>query len=183
MSDERKGEKVSPRYISDPEYREFYRAHLSRIRRRVHAQRFQKVDKSQLTFEETLAREEFEGRWRESKESKDTDARPRKLGKAIGLLFVAALVLRAVPPANPETRPPFNAEYLLYLFLRRKDRDEVIGDLRESYGHVVGRFGKRKADIWFYKQVAGSLWPLLRRVIVKIGALVWLGRMLRKLIS
>jgi hypothetical protein len=81
------------------------------------------------------------------------------------------------------SRPPFNAEYLLYLFLRKDERDCVIGDLIQSYAHVVERFNKPRADFWFYTQVARSLWPLLRRAIVKTAALVWLGRVLRKLIS
>jgi hypothetical protein len=80
-------------------------------------------------------------------------------------------------------RPPFNAEYLLYLFLRKDERDVVIGDLIEDYGRVLERFNKRRADIWFYKQVAGSLVPLIRRALLRIGALVWLGRVLRRLIS
>lgn len=79
--------------------------------------------------------------------------------------------------------PPRNVEYLLYLFLRNEDRDVVIGDLIETYGKVLKRFDKRRADFWFYKQVIGSLWPLLKRAAVKIGALVWLGHILRRLIS
>jgi hypothetical protein len=82
-----------------------------------------------------------------------------------------------------DARPPFNAEYLLYLFLHRDEREGVIGDLAESYGVVVERFNKRRADIWFYKQVAGSLFPIFRRYLLKIGTVVWLGRMLRRLIS
>jgi len=80
-------------------------------------------------------------------------------------------------------RPPFYAEYLLHLFLRREERVEAIGDVIESYGDVFKRFDKRHADIWFFKQVAGSLFPLIRRAILKITALAWLGRIVRQLIS
>jgi len=80
-------------------------------------------------------------------------------------------------------RPPFNAEYLLHILLPSEEREFVIGDLIEEYSQVFERFGKRRADTWFYKQVAGSLLPLLRRTILRIGALVWLGRILRRLIS
>ena len=66
---------------------------------------------------------------------------------------------------------------------RQPERDVVIGDLLEGYGLVLDRFNKRRADIWFYKQVAGSVLPLLRRTLLRIGALVWLGRILRRLIS
>ena len=82
-----------------------------------------------------------------------------------------------------KTRPPFNAEYLLYLLLRKEEREFVIGDLIEGYDQVFQRFDKRHADIWFYKQVAGSIVPLLRLTLLRIGALVWLGRILRRLIS
>jgi len=85
---------------------------------------------------------------------------------------------KSTPP-----RPPLNAEYVLYLFLKREERDVMIGDLVESYRKILERFNKRRADIWFYKQVAGSMFPLLRRTLLRIGALVWLGRMLRRLIS
>ena len=85
--------------------------------------------------------------------------------------------------ASATPRPPLYAEYVLYLVLRRRERDVVIGDLIESYGQILERFNKRRADFWFYKQVLGSLFPLLRRQILKIGALVWLGRILRRLIS
>lgn len=80
-------------------------------------------------------------------------------------------------------RPPFNAEYLLYLIFQKEERDILIGDLTEAYGRILRRFSKRRADIWFYKQVFGSVWPLFRRALFKIGALVWLGRILRRLIS
>ena len=80
-------------------------------------------------------------------------------------------------------RPPFNAEYVLYLLLRKEERDVVIGDLIEEYGRVLERFNKRRADIWFSKQVGGCLLPFLRRALIRIGALVWLGRILRRLVS
>jgi hypothetical protein len=79
--------------------------------------------------------------------------------------------------------PPINAEYVLYLFLKREERESVIGDLVECYDRLFRRFGKRRADIWFYKQVGGSFFALLRRAVLRIGALVWLGRILRQFIS
>lgn len=88
-----------------------------------------------------------------------------------------------VRPGKKLERPPINAEYLLYLFLSRDEREIVIGDLVEVYGEMVRRFNKPRADFWFYKQVLGSLWPLFRRAVGRIGALVWLGHVLRRLIS
>jgi len=95
--------------------------------------------------------------------------------------------VRSTPPENTSrsnlTRPPFNAEYVLYLLLRREERDEIVGDLIEAYGKVLKRFDKRRADMWFYKQVIGSLVPLFWRAVLRIGALVWVGRVLRRFIS
>ncbi|PYS20462.1 MAG: hypothetical protein DMF72_21145 [Acidobacteria bacterium] len=91
-----------------------------------------------------------------------------------------------VPDLNDSkivTRLPLNAEFVFYLLLRKDERDVVIGDLIEDYGTVLKRFGKRRADIWLYKQVIGSVGPLIRRALLKIGALVWLGRILRRLVS
>lgn len=88
------------------------------------------------------------------------------------------------PRPHQNTRPPINAEYLLHLILPRGERDFVIGDLIESYHDVLRRFDKKwRADIWFYKQVIGFLWPLFARAAMKIGACAWLGRVLRRLIS
>jgi hypothetical protein len=81
------------------------------------------------------------------------------------------------------SRPPFNAEYLLYLLLRREERDTVIGDLVEEYAQIRKRFGGRRASVWFYKEVAFSIWPFFRRAVVRIGTFVWLGRLLQQLIS
>ena len=80
-------------------------------------------------------------------------------------------------------RPPLNAEYVLYLLLSTDERDAVIGDLNEVYARIFQRFNKRRADIWYYKQIAGSLFPLIRRALLRIATLVWLGRILRRLIS
>lgn len=90
--------------------------------------------------------------------------------------------LKDKPPAEL-LRPPFNAEYLLYFFLRKEERGAVIGDLLEEHAMIQERFSKRRADIWFCKQVATSLWPLFQRAVLEMAGLVWLGRMLRRLIS
>jgi len=96
--------------------------------------------------------------------------------------FVAHADVHTEDPAIPD-RLPFNAEYVLYLVLRRDERELVIGDLMEDYVRLLKQFGKRRADIWLYKQIVGSVLPLLRRTVLKVGALVWLGRILRRLIS
>lgn len=104
------------------------------------------------------------------------------------LSFVNWVLRAAAVTITPEDekssqRPPLNAEFVLYLLLRKEERDVVIGDLIECYDQILRRFDKRHADIWFYKQVIGSLFPLIRRALLRIGALVWVGQILRRLIS
>ena len=108
------------------------------------------------------------------------DRQRSEFWRAVGVFIKSDSKTEGKPSRH---RPPFNAEYILYLLLGREDRDIVIGDLTETYGKIFQRFNKRRADIWFYKQVIGSLWPLFRRTMLRIGALVWLGRILRRLIS
>lgn len=107
----------------------------------------------------------------------------KELFGMIFLLFIVGLVFRPTGNDKSLPRPPLNAEYLLYFVLPRDDREVVIGDLLESYGRLLRRFSKRRADFWYYKEVVASMFPLAGRALLKIGALVWLGRVLRRLIS
>ena len=68
-------------------------------------------------------------------------------------------------------RPPINAEYVLHLLLTKDERISLPGDLTEEYADIVQHFGKTRADIWYCKQVLGSLAPLLRRAIVRLAHL------------
>jgi hypothetical protein len=116
---------------------------------------------------------------------KSDDPKAKELRDFVGLIAAISfigLLVHSGKPTKTEPRPPFNAEYVLHLLLRKDERNVVIGDLIEGYGNILERFDKRRADLWFYKQVIGSLFPLLRRAVVKIGTLVWLGRVLRRLI-
>jgi hypothetical protein len=75
--------------------------------------------------------------------------------------------------------------YLLYLFLPRKDREILVGDLEEEYSSIEERFGPRKARLWFYKQVIASLWPFVvavGRKLVTWGILGFLGEIARRMI-
>ena len=57
---------------------------------------------------------------------------------------------------------PSAAEYLLYLFLPTNDRKCLPGDLAEEYAtYIVPKFGRRRADFWYWKQVITSIWPIL----------------------
>jgi hypothetical protein len=101
----------------------------------------------------------------------------------VDLLRRCAQVVDDVQILMANSRPPINAEYVLHLVLGKEEREAVIGDLVQEYGRIRQRFGRRNADIWFYKQVIWSLWPFLRRALVRLGTLVWIGRLLRRLNS
>jgi hypothetical protein len=85
------------------------------------------------------------------------------------------------PPDNSvavktEIKPPRLGEYLLYLFLTKRERVSLIGDIEEEYVDVYERFGRRSAKIWYYKQVFDSLRPLIRRALAKTGVVLWLWK-------
>lgn len=99
------------------------------------------------------------------------------------LLARAQQVIEDIKVFVVNSRPPINAEFVLYLFLGREERDAVIGDLIQDYGRILQRFGQRHADIWFYTQVIGSVWPFVRRALFRLGTFVWIGKLLRRLSS
>lgn len=84
---------------------------------------------------------------------------------------------------NDEHRPPWFAEYLIYFFMTKEDRKNIIGDLREEYAEVLLRFGDKGARVWFYKQALTSLFPLASRFVVKWGLFGWLRNSIRRFIS
>ncbi len=68
-----------------------------------------------------------------------------------------------------QLHPPRTAEFLLYLFLTRENRSAAAGDLEEEFSTIiVPKFGRRLAQLWYWKQVICSMppavWMLLRRV-------------------
>jgi len=80
---------------------------------------------------------------------------------------------------NPLRSHPRWAEYLLYFFLPKEDRESIPGDLIEEYAIVVvPRFGRWFANVWFVKQVAGSIWPVLWRRLLKVLGIVEIIRRL-----
>lgn len=81
----------------------------------------------------------------------------------------------------PARRPPKFAEYLLYLFLTKSERINLIGDLSEEYLEVSAKFGHRQANLWFYKQVCDSLKPLIWRSVSKLRLLASIVELLSRL--
>ena len=64
---------------------------------------------------------------------------------------------------------PRTGELLLYVFLTRAERVNVIGDLLEDYHEAIQKFGRRAANRCFYIQVIRSLWPFLRNSLLRFG--------------
>lgn len=65
--------------------------------------------------------------------------------------------------ATPE--PPKKGERILLMLLSKEDRENMIGDLAEEFAGIAARHGTRFAKVWYWRQVAGSAWPLLRKVL------------------
>jgi hypothetical protein len=58
--------------------------------------------------------------------------------------------------------PPKFADYLLYFFLSKHDRENIPGDLAEEYETIIlPDFGLRAAKVWYWKQVICSIWPIV----------------------
>lgn len=79
---------------------------------------------------------------------------------------------------------PIPAKYLLCLFLPKKDREPLLGDMEEEYHKMHREFGERAANLWLYKQVLMSLWPMLQttgRTLAKWGLLGWLEEVIRRI--
>jgi len=75
-----------------------------------------------------------------------------------------------VPTSDNYSEPPSSAvaEYILQLVIEEKDREIVLGDLYETYERMAEKSGKRRADFWLYYEVGRSVWPLVRRLVVRI---------------
>ena len=75
-------------------------------------------------------------------------------------------------------KPPLNAEYLFF-FLDPQNCDALVGDLEERYKLIHNKFGKRRADFWYWTQAILSVgqiaWAWTRKVALKpvIGVIAW----------
>lgn len=52
--------------------------------------------------------------------------------------------------------PPLDATVLFYLFLPPKQTESLLGDLLERHSLLSHKFGKGKADLWYWHQALGS---------------------------
>ena len=77
--------------------------------------------------------------------------------------------------------PPRCGERLLLLILSKEERVNIPGDLEEEYRGIAARHGARYAKLWYYKQVAASGWPMIRKAVAW-GLLASLGTWIRRFI-
>jgi hypothetical protein len=117
-------------------------------------------------------------RLRKSLDAATARPRPhRKVDILISDPFVDDLVGQAALNSATQDAVPWAAEFLLDIFLSAKDREAVLGDLHEQYAKRVGKYGRRGAQIWLYKQVAASMGPLAWKMLA-VGLSEWLRRKL-----
>jgi hypothetical protein len=77
--------------------------------------------------------------------------------------------------------PPQFGERILLLILSKEERANIPGDLAEEYIQIAVKHTERYAKLWYYKQVAASAWPLLRKAL-RWGAIAWIGELARRFI-
>jgi hypothetical protein len=77
--------------------------------------------------------------------------------------------------------PPKRAEQLLLLVLNKQEREYLVGDLEEEFKQIAAKHGARYAKLWYYKQVAASAWPMMRKA-AGWGLLASVGAWIRKFI-
>jgi hypothetical protein len=74
---------------------------------------------------------------------------------------------------------PRSAEFLFYLFLDAKNCDAIVGDLEERYKLIYKKFGKGKADFWYWSQAIRSVGPIVwvwaKKLVMKpvVAAITW----------
>lgn len=86
------------------------------------------------------------------------------LGVAMNLLasLLFLVVSRLFKKKNGMLRivPTPLAEYLFYFFLDAKTCDALVGDLDQRYKLIRKKFGKGKANFWYWSQALRSTGPI-----------------------
>jgi hypothetical protein len=82
------------------------------------------------------------------------------------------------------TQLPQGAEKLLYFILPKDLRESLPGDLEEEYRTIMlPKFGLRFARVWYWKQVVGSVLPIIQNRLIKLFKLAWVGKLASWLFS
>lgn len=80
---------------------------------------------------------------------------------------------------SPPATPPQSGERVLLLLLTKEERVNIPGDLAEEFAEIAAKHGARYAKLWYYKQVAASTWPMMRKAI-RWGILTWVVEWVRR---
>jgi hypothetical protein len=95
--------------------------------------------------------------------------------------FEAHAVYLEILTADNSTAPPRFGERILLLILTKEERVNIPGDLEEEYRSIAAKHGARYAKLWYYKQVAASAWPMVRKA-ARWGLLASVGEWIRRII-
>jgi hypothetical protein len=89
--------------------------------------------------------------------------------RADGLVNIAS-----VEVGRDEVGPPKPAEMMLYFFLPRNHREDLVGDLSQDYNEFAPKFGRRLANLMYCCRVAKEIAAVLGLRLWMLGALlVW----------
>lgn len=77
--------------------------------------------------------------------------------------------------SNTLSKPPTSAEFIARLFIPRKNRDSILGDLEEDYHKHVEKLGERRAKLIYWADVVRSVWPFVSAFVLKLIKLLYNG--------
>lgn len=102
------------------------------------------------------------------------------------LLWVLVLFTkRSLRDSGVSRLPSKSAEFLLHLFMEPRSCDALVGDLNERHRILRKRFGRRKANFWYWVQVLRSVGPIvwvgLMRIVKRMSGLTAVMEMVRRI--
>jgi len=84
-------------------------------------------------------------------------------------------------------RPPLNAEFLFYLFMTPQNCNALVGDLEERFKLIHKKFGRRRANFWYWTQTVMSVGPIIfaatKKTVKRLSGLAALVGLYRKIRS
>jgi hypothetical protein len=84
------------------------------------------------------------------------------------------------PGVVADSTPPQGLSFLFYFLLDADHCDAVVGDLEERYKLIFGKFGKNKADLWYWKETIRTIgpiaWSWFKKLVMKpaMAVLGWM---------
>lgn len=152
--------------------------HYASILEELRAQREHELQLAKMSFEERYG-PDLARRLREQQRYLKNVRLSDRWAKSRGLRNFSEVLNEMIRLRDAESNPLRWSEYILYLVLPKEERETVPGDLLEEYRTVIlPKFGVTLARVWFLKQVAASIWPFLKRRILKAFGLAALFKLL-----